>query len=1008
MRINRLRNKLLLGTFIIGVATALAYMLAVSWVIRQQHLDQSQAALRKACANIADNLAERRTKLLAAAHQLTTQRNLGATIWYLAQYAHSDLDRETLFNTYLQLAREARQAGSAAAASRITIYDAAGHLIAFALFDGASEQAGFVERHPQLRFQSATLAPGSDLMASGLRAGSVLSRVDAEFGGALPRREDTNYAVINGALAIEASVPIMDEAFDQNSGKPEIHQVGLVVINQTLDRAFIDQLARLTDAEINVFAGEQLSSGSLAGYLRPIRQGSAELANGPVPPLVLNEIAIGGAGYYQALMPLYNGTAQIGSIATLRSKAAVEHNIWEMLRILWLIAAAGLALVIPFSWYFATSIAEPLTALSRILRGAAREGRTATLEEELALLERKKLRYSEAGDLTQSFIAMNDAVMQKISQINEINASLEHTVNERTAALIAKEQESRTLIENTPDTIARYNSDCRRIYVNPAFCHLAGYDSQELLGKRPSEVPGGANSMQYEDKIREVLASGVNQQYELRWAVRDGREVCSHIRLTAEVDLNGQVISVLAVGRDITDRMEFEAMIWKQANFDTLTKLPNRQMFHDRLEHEALVANRSGRPMVLMLIDLDRFKEINDSLGHDKGDVLLIDAARRITSCVRESDTVARLGGDEFTVILSGVDDTDSIGRIAQAIINKLAEPFMLGSEEAFISASIGITLYPNDASDLDMLFKHADQAMYVAKSAGRNRFCYFTPDLQEAAQRRLRLTSDLRGALTGQQLQVYYQPIVELATGKVYKAEALVRWLHPERGMISPAEFIGLAEETGLIVPIGDWVFQQAVQQVRAWRSRFHPALQISINKSPVQIRHEDSTVAQWPEYLRQQGLPGQSIAIEITEGLLLNAEPQINQKLLAFRDAGIQVAIDDFGTGYSSLAYLKRFDIDYLKIDRSFVNNLADDADNQALCEAIIVMAHKLDLKVIAEGVETAAQRDLLAAAGCDFAQGYLYSRPVPAAQFEQWAWPEASPSASSGNADQAEPTR
>ncbi|MFO1381385.1 MAG: EAL domain-containing protein [Chitinivorax sp.] len=1008
MKTFQLRNMLLLGTFVIGVLAALAYMLAVSWMIRQQHLDQSQAALRKASANIADNLAERRSKLLAAAHQLTTQRNLGATIWYLAQYAHSDLDRETLFNTYLQLAREARQAGSAAAASRIAIYDAAGHLIAFALFDGASEQAGFIERHPQLRFQSATLAPGSDIVAAGLRTGTIPPRINAELGGMLPQHEDASYTVVNGTLAIETSVPIMDEAFDQGSSKAEIRQVGLVVIDQALDRVFVNQLARLTDTEINVFTGEQLGSGSLADYRHPLRQGIAESAQGTAASLLLNEITIAGAGYYQALLPIRNGRTPIGSIATLRSKAAVEHNIWEMQRILWLIAAAGLVLVVPLSWYFATLIAAPLTTLSRILRGAAHEGRTATLEEELALLERKKLRYSEAGDLTQSFIAMNDAVKQKIRQINEINASLEHTVNERTAALIAKEQESRTLIENSPDTIARYDADCRRIYVNPAFCHLAGYAPQELLGKRPTEVPGGPNIAQYEEKIRAVLSSGVNQQFELRWVVRGGHEACSHVRLTAEVDLNGKVISVLAVGRDISDRMEFEAMIWKQANFDALTKLPNRQMFHDRLEHEALVANRCGRPMVLMLIDLDRFKEINDSLGHDKGDVLLIDAARRIASCVRESDTVARLGGDEFTVILSGVDDTDSVGRIAQAIIDKLAEPFTLGSEEAYISASIGITLYPNHASDLDMLFKHADQAMYVAKSAGRNRFCYFTPDLQEAAQRRLRLTSDLRSALAGQQLLVYYQPIVELATGKVYKAEALVRWQHPERGMISPAEFIGLAEETGLIVPIGDWVFQQAAQQARQWRSRFVPAFQISINKSPVQIRHEEVNVAQWPAYLRQQGMPGQSIAIEITEGLLLNAEPQINQKLLAFRDAGIQVAIDDFGTGYSSLAYLKRFDIDYLKIDRSFVNNLADDADNQALCEAIIVMAHKLGLKVIAEGVETAAQRDLLAAAGCDFAQGYLYSRPVPAAQFEQWAWPAAAPGAVSGTADQAGLTR
>jgi diguanylate cyclase (GGDEF)-like protein len=436
--------------------------------------------------------------------------------------------------------------------------------------------------------------------------------------------------------------------------------------------------------------------------------------------------------------------------------------------------------------------------------------------------------------------------------------------------------------------------------------------------------------------------------------------------------------------------MAFEATIWKQANFDALTDLPNRQMFHDRLDYEARLSRRSGKRMALMLIDLDRFKEVNDSLGHDTGDILLIEAARRITSSVRESDTVARLGGDEFTVILPNLDDTESIDRIAKTIIDNLAVPFKLGPDEAFISASVGVTLYPDDTRELDVLFKNADQAMYAAKNAGRNRFSYFTPDLQVAAEKRRRLTSDLRAALPGKQFQIYYQPIVDLATGDVYKAEALIRWLHPERGTISPLDFIPLAEDTGLIVPIGDWMFRQAVQQARQWRSRFHPSFQISVNVSPVQIRQDSLLCTQWPDYLIQEGMPGQSVAIEITEGLLLHTESKINEKLLTFRHAGIRLSIDDFGTGYSSLAYLKRFDIDYLKIDRSFVQNLAFDENNQALCEAMVVLAHKMGLKVIAEGVETTEQRDFLIAVGCDFAQGFLYSEPVPADQFEVLVWP------------------
>ncbi|MFM0719416.1 EAL domain-containing protein [Paraburkholderia strydomiana] len=651
-----------------------------------------------------------------------------------------------------------------------------------------------------------------------------------------------------------------------------------------------------------------------------------------------------------------------------------------------LVGVAGFLLSIFLAYFISHSISAPLKALVREMHATGSDvGAEIDAQPDAHTDTGVK---DELGRLAQRFERMRAAIRQKMQKINEINASLEQTVIERTAELVTKEQQSRTLIENSPDTITRYDRQLRRTYANPAFCTSAGRSLDEVLGKRPSEVPGGANALIYERKISETIASGTSGQFELRWLSKDGQEQCSHIRLTPEIERSGEVSSVLAVGRDLSDRMVFEATIWKQANFDALTHLPNRQMFHDRLDHEARMSHRSGRPMGLMLIDLDRFKEVNDSLGHDTGDILLIEAARRITSCVRESDTVARLGGDEFTVILSELDNTESIEQIAKTIIDTLAEPFRLGPDDAFISASIGVTLYPQDTRELDVLFKNADQAMYAAKSAGRNRFSYFTPDLQVAAEKRLRLTNDLRAALQAEQFRIYYQPIVDLATGEIYKAEALIRWLHPERGMISPLDFIALAEDTGLIVPIGDWVFKQAVHQTRQWRQRFHPSFQISVNMSPAQIRQDNLVCIQWSEYLLQEGMPGMSVAIEITEGLLLDAE--LNGKLLTFRDAGIRISIDDFGTGYSSLAYLKRFDIDYLKIDRSFVQNLGFDPDNQALCEAMVMLAHKLGLKVIAEGVETTDQRDFLAAVGCDFAQGFLYSEPVPADQFEERVWP------------------
>lgn len=427
-------------------------------------------------------------------------------------------------------------------------------------------------------------------------------------------------------------------------------------------------------------------------------------------------------------------------------------------------------------------------------------------------------------------------------------------------------------------------------------------------------------------------------------------------------------------------------VIWHQANYDSVTQLPNRRLFHDRLAQEIRkTQHQKGRVLALMFIDLDRFKEVNDTLGHDIGDVLLVEAARRISACVRNADTVARIGGDEFTVILPQLGDVNRVEQVAEHIVETLAMPFQLGDESVYISASVGITLYPNDAEDVEGLLKNADQAMYVAKSKGRNGFSYFTSQMQEHAQSRQQLIKDMRVALSGGQFRVYFQPIIDLRTGHIVKAEALIRWQHPQRGLVSPIEFIPLAEETGLIVAIGDWVFKESVTWMKRWHVQGYACRQVSVNKSPSQFTLGDNKHEDWGAYLRHIGLPGECIVVEITEGLLLDARAEVMQSLLGYCDAGIQVALDDFGTGYSSLAYLKRFDIDYLKIDRSFVRDLATDPNDLALSEAIIVMAHKLGLKVIAEGVETAEQRDMLHAAGCDYAQGFLYAKPMPAEEFD-----------------------
>ncbi len=433
------------------------------------------------------------------------------------------------------------------------------------------------------------------------------------------------------------------------------------------------------------------------------------------------------------------------------------------------------------------------------------------------------------------------------------------------------------------------------------------------------------------------------------------------------------------------ERQRIERQMIHQASYDALTELPNRCMFYNRLREEIKKAERDEHSVAVLFIDLDRFKDVNDTLGHALGDSLLTNAARRISDCVRQSDLVARLGGDEFVVILPCTNTLTPSERIVGSIIDAMAEPFILNEYRVYVSASVGISIYPQDAVDVETLVSCADQAMYAAKESGRNNFCFFTRGMQERAQQRLYLINALREALKKEQLHVYYQPVFEAASGKAVKAEALLRWHHPVLGSVSPAEFIPLAEETDLIQDIGGWVFRQAADMAKRWNllDNDHQPRKISVNMSPRQlIKGDGDRLA--IEYLQTIDLSSNHLVIEITEGLLLDNSPNITKRLDRLRAAGVELALDDFGTGYSAMAYLKKFNINYLKIDRSFVRELATNLDDQAIIEAIIVMAHRLSMKVIAEGIETEDQCALLTALGCEYIQGYLYAKPMPADVF------------------------
>jgi diguanylate cyclase (GGDEF)-like protein/PAS domain S-box-containing protein len=455
-------------------------------------------------------------------------------------------------------------------------------------------------------------------------------------------------------------------------------------------------------------------------------------------------------------------------------------------------------------------------------------------------------------------------------------------------------------------------------------------------------------------------------------------------------DAAGQPLRMVGTHTDITDRKRQEMLVWQQARLDALTGLPNRRALRERIERALSQPATCGEELAVMFVDLDHFKEVNDSLGHDVGDALLVQVAARLQACMPAGATVARMGGDEFTVLLAAEKAAPDAERVGRELLEALSEAFDVAGERVYVSASIGVSLAPRDGNEIESLFKHADLALYEAKGAGRNRMSVFTPVLHEAAQRRTRLAAELREALRLAQFSLVYQPILSLRdlAAPPCKAEALLRWKHPQLGDVSPAHFIPIAEATGLIVDIGDWVFREAAAQARAWRAAGREGFQISINKSPVQFLGERSHRVQpdWVKHLHGLGMPGDALAVEITEGLLLERDEAVTERLRALREGGLSISLDDFGTGYSSLSYLQHHAIDTVKIDRSFVAGLEGSRKALALCRAIVRMAHELGMEVVAEGVETQAQMVALKAMGCDWGQGWWFGRGVSAREFEE----------------------
>ncbi len=527
--------------------------------------------------------------------------------------------------------------------------------------------------------------------------------------------------------------------------------------------------------------------------------------------------------------------------------------------------------------------------------------------------------------------------------------------------------------------------------VNPAFTRITGYTAAEAVGRTPSLLNSGRHDAAFYERFWGSIVATGEWRGDLWNRRKDGQVYPERLAVTTVPGADGTPLFRVGVFADLTDEKLGQERLWRQANFDPLTGLANRGHLLERLEAELERARGGQASVALLVIDIDEFKEVNDVRGHAFGDRVLAEVACRLAGCAGKDGLLGRLGADEFAIAVPRAGEEAKVEGLLARLLACLARPHEVDGVPAYLPASIGVAYFPADGADGKALLARADQALIEAKAAGGNTFRCFARPMQEATEDRVALTNELRGALVRGELEVWYQPILEITTGRLVKAEALLRWRHPVRGFVSPAKFVPIAEQAGLIHEIGDHVFREAAQAIARW-CHLGPGegcdgrrcgFQVGINMSPRQFTGSCAALG-WARHLESLGVCPASMNIEITEGLLLEEGPEVQARLLALREAGFQLSIDDFGTRYSSFAYLRRFRIDYVKIDRSFISEIETDAGSRAIVEAMIVMAHKLGQQVVAEGVETRGQLERLAQSGCDFAQGYLFHRPMPAAEF------------------------
>ncbi|MBI3903860.1 MAG: EAL domain-containing protein [Nitrosomonadales bacterium] len=606
------------------------------------------------------------------------------------------------------------------------------------------------------------------------------------------------------------------------------------------------------------------------------------------------------------------------------------------------------------------SFTRPVRRLQRVMTAMQADG---DLSRRVSINSK-----DEIGQMAIAFNALADSLQKNVTQVRKGEEQLKLSAQ---------------VFVSSMEAIVITDAGNNIIQVNKAFTEITGYSPEEVIGKNPRVLKSGRHDQEFYRDMWDALLRTGSWQGEVMDRRKSGEIYPKWLAISVVRDGAGAIRNYIALFSDITERKASYERIQYLAHFDALTHLPNRTLLNDRVELAIAGAKRDQRRLAVIFLDLDRFKNVNDSLGHHVGDLLLQAVAERLKNCVRESDTISRLGGDEFVVLLNGILDQNDAVNVAQKVLNTLSNPFDLEGHEVRIGASLGISIYPDNGPDSSELFKNADAAMYDAKKNGRNNFRLFSTPMNNETLEQISLENDLWRALKNKEFILHYQPQIDILTGKVIGAEALIRWQHPDKGLIPPVRFIPIAEENGLIAPIGEWVLNEACAQNKKWQDEGLIKIPVAVNLSALQF-HQKNIKETIACALHDSGLEPGYLELEITESVTMKEVETTVRTLNEIKLMGVLISIDDFGTGYSSLSYLKRFPIDKLKVDRSFVRDLISDPDDAAIVRSIIGMGHGLRLKVIAEGVETAEQLAFLRESRCDEIQGYYFSHPLGAQDF------------------------